>query len=70
MVKKCKCIETNTECAAKFITVKKSRVSRCGASRDIIKREVEILQSIDCDKVMQLYDVFDLGTEIVLVMEL
>lgn len=70
VVKKCKCIETNTECAAKFITVKKSRVSRCGASRDIIKREVEILQSIDCDKVMQLYDVFDLGTEIVLVMEL
>lgn len=70
MVKKCTCKKTSLECAAKYITVKKSRVSRRGASREIIEREVKILKLIDCDKIMKLHDVFDLGNEIVLVMEL
>ena len=70
VVKKCTCKKTNIDRAAKFITVKKSRVSQRGASRDTIEREVKILKLIDSEKIMKLYDVFDLGNEIVLVMEL
>ena len=70
VVKKCTCIKTNLDCAAKYITVKKSRVSRRGASREIIEREIQILKLIDSEKIMKLHDVFDLGNEIVLVMEL
>ena len=70
VVKKCVCKSSNNDVAGKFIKVKKTRTSRQGAERAIIEREAEILQMIDCDKVMKLYDVFDLGSEIVLVMEL
>ncbi|XP_066924043.1 death-associated protein kinase 2-like [Clytia hemisphaerica] len=70
VVKKCVCKSSNDDVAGKFIKVKKTRASRQGAERAIIEREAEILQMINCDKVMKLYDVFDLGSEIVLVMEL
>jgi len=70
VVKKCTCKASSNNVAAKFIQVKKTRASRRGAPRDVIEREATILQMINCDKVMKLHDVFDLGGEIVLMLEL
>ncbi|XP_057305581.1 5'-AMP-activated serine/threonine-protein kinase catalytic subunit alpha-like isoform X1 [Hydractinia symbiolongicarpus] len=70
VVKKCISKETNEEVAAKFIKLKRTRTSKAGLSREMIEREASILNLLSHDKVIKLYDVFDLGPEIVLVLEL
>lgn len=70
VVKKCISKETNEEVAAKFIKLKRTRTSKAGLSREMIEREASILNLLSHDKVIKLYDVFDLGPEMVLVLEL
>ena len=62
--------ENEEQVAAKFIKVKRTRTSRSGLSRDLIEREASILQDVNHEKIIKLYDVFDTGGEIVLVLEL
>ena len=70
VVKKCISRENNMEAAAKFIKLKRSNASRNGLSKELIEREASILFSINHTKIIKLYDVFDIGTEMVLVLEL
>ncbi|XP_012558089.1 death-associated protein kinase 1 isoform X1 [Hydra vulgaris] len=70
VVKKCISKENNQEVAAKFIKVKRSKASKNGLSKELIEREAGILFSVDHSKIIKLYDLFDIGTEIVLVLEL
>lgn len=70
VVKKCLSKENNNYVAAKFIQIKKTKASRKGLSREMIEREAGILKMIDHRKIIKLHDVFDLGTEMVLVLEL
>lgn len=56
--------------AAKFVKVKKTKASRNGLSREMIEREAGILSTLAHEKVLKLHDVFDLGIEMCLVLEL
>ena len=69
-VKKCHHKESGLEGAAKFIKTKRTRVSRNGLSREMIAREACILTSVSHEKIIKLYDVFDMKNEVVLVLEL
>ena len=70
VVKKCHHKESGAEGAAKFIKVKRTRASRSGLSRELIAREASLLKGINHDQIIKLYDVFDNGPEVVLVLEL
>ncbi|XP_065671463.1 serine/threonine-protein kinase MRCK alpha-like isoform X2 [Hydra vulgaris] len=70
VVNKCISKENNQEVAAKFIKVKRSKASKNGLSKELIEREAGILFSVNHSKIIKLYGLFDIGTEIILVLEL
>ncbi|MED6259952.1 Death-associated protein kinase 2 [Ataeniobius toweri] len=70
VVKRCKEKSTGTAYAAKFIKKRQSRVSRRGVKREEIEREVDILQQIQHPNIVELHDVFENRTDVVLILEL
>ncbi|CAG2103053.1 unnamed protein product, partial [Medioppia subpectinata] len=66
-----RCVERNTgnEFAAKFIR-KRSSTGRIGQTLDDIYREVDLLREIDNKYIVKLYDVFDCGNEMIIILEL
>ncbi|KAM7039835.1 death-associated protein kinase 2 isoform 1-T1 [Acridotheres tristis] len=70
IVKKCREKSTGVEYAAKFIKKRQSRASRRGVSRDEIEREVSILQQILHANIVQLHDIYENKTDVVLILEL
>lgn len=62
---------TGEKFAAKFIKKRRYATSRRGVPRNHIEREVEVLRAIGGhDNVIQLHDVFETSTDIILVLEL
>ncbi|XP_017260998.1 death-associated protein kinase 2 isoform X1 [Kryptolebias marmoratus] len=70
VVKRCKEKTTGTQYAAKFIKKRPSRVSRRGVKREEIEREVDILQQIRHPNIVELHDVYENRTDVVLMLEL
>uniref|UniRef100_A0A8C3VAJ5 Protein kinase domain-containing protein n=1 Tax=Catharus ustulatus TaxID=91951 RepID=A0A8C3VAJ5_CATUS len=70
IVKKCREKSTGLEYAAKFIKKRQSRASRRGVSRDEIEREVSILQQVLHSNIVQLHDIYENKTDVVLILEL
>ncbi|NXM91071.1 DAPK3 kinase, partial [Oenanthe oenanthe] len=70
IVKKCREKSTGVEYAAKFIKKRQSRASRRGVSRDEIEREVSILQQVLHSNIVQLHDIYENKTDVVLILEL
>uniref|UniRef100_A0A3Q2NQ15 non-specific serine/threonine protein kinase n=2 Tax=Fundulus heteroclitus TaxID=8078 RepID=A0A3Q2NQ15_FUNHE len=70
VVKRCKEKSTGTAYAAKFIKKRQSRVSRRGVKREEIEREVDILQQIQHPNIVELHDVYENRTDVVLILEL
>ncbi|XP_020640438.3 death-associated protein kinase 2 isoform X1 [Pogona vitticeps] len=70
IVKKCREKTTGLEYAAKFIKKRQSRASRRGVRREEIEREVNILQQILHANIIQLHDVYENKTDVVLILEL
>lgn len=70
VVKRCISKETRQAVAAKFVKVKRTKSSRNGLNRELIEREAGILKTLEHEKVLKLFDVFDLGIEMCLVLEL
>ncbi|XP_045894631.1 death-associated protein kinase 2 isoform X1 [Micropterus dolomieu] len=66
------CIEKSTgnKYAAKFIKKRQSRASRRGVRREEIEREVDILQQLHHPNIVELHDVFENRTDVVLILEL
>ncbi|XP_041037662.1 death-associated protein kinase 2-like [Carcharodon carcharias] len=56
--------------AAKFIKLRKSKTSRWGLDREQIDQEVKILSEVQHPNVIELHDVFEGKTDMVLIMEL
>nr|XP_002126780.1 death-associated protein kinase 2-like isoform X1 [Ciona intestinalis] len=67
-----KCIEksTNKVCAAKFIKKKRAKASRRGVTKEDIEREVKILSDVNHENILQLHEVFESNTEVVLILEM
>ncbi|KAM6937535.1 death-associated protein kinase 2 [Xenentodon cancila] len=70
IVKRCKEKSTGAEFAAKFIKKRQSRSSRRGVKREEIEREVNILQQLQHPNIVELHDVYENRTDVVLVLEL
>ncbi|XP_066919547.1 uncharacterized protein [Clytia hemisphaerica] len=70
VVKRCLSKDTSEAVAAKFVKVKRTKSSRNGLDRKLIEREAGILNSLQHEKVLKLFNVFDLGAEMCLVLEL
>ncbi|NXW68987.1 DAPK3 kinase, partial [Hirundo rustica] len=70
IVKKCREKSTGVEYAAKFIKKRQSRASRRGVSREEIEREVTILQQILHANIVELHDIYENKTDVVLILEL
>ncbi|NXR28757.1 DAPK3 kinase, partial [Cinclus mexicanus] len=70
IVKRCREKSTGVEYAAKFIKKRQSRASRRGVSRDEIEREITILQQILHSNIVQLHDIYENKTDVVLILEL
>ncbi|XP_039933548.1 death-associated protein kinase 2 isoform X3 [Hirundo rustica] len=70
IVKKCREKSTGMEYAAKFIKKRQSRASRRGVSREEIEREVTILQQILHANIVELHDIYENKTDVVLILEL
>ncbi|KAJ7311305.1 hypothetical protein JRQ81_006921 [Phrynocephalus forsythii] len=70
IVKKCREKSTGKAYAAKFIKKRQSRASRRGVRREEIEREVKILQQILHANIIQLHDVYENKTDVVLILEL
>ncbi|XP_077174070.1 death-associated protein kinase 2 isoform X2 [Paroedura picta] len=70
IVRKCREKSTGAEYAAKFIKKRQSRASRRGVRREEIEREVRILQQILHTNIIQLHDVYENKTDVVLILEL
>ncbi|GAB0194011.1 death-associated protein kinase 2 [Grus japonensis] len=70
IVKKCREKSTGMEYAAKFIKKRQSRASRRGVRREEIEREVTILQQILHANIIQLHDIYENKTDVVLILEL
>ncbi|XP_054159543.1 death-associated protein kinase 2-like [Oppia nitens] len=68
-VRRCVERETNNEFAAKFIR-KRSSTGRMGQTVDDINREIDLLRQINHKNIIKLYDVFDCGNEVIIVLEL
>lgn len=69
-MKKCQEKATGKDYAAKFIKKRQSRASRRGVRREEIEREVNILQQILHSNIIQLHDVYENKTDVVLILEL
>ena len=62
---------TGEKFAAKFIKKRRYATSRRGVPRAHIEREVEVLRDIGGhENVIELYDVFETPTDVILVLEL
>ncbi|XP_027765436.1 death-associated protein kinase 2, partial [Empidonax traillii] len=70
IVKRCQERSTGTEYAAKFIKKRQSRASRRGVSREEIQREVSILQQVLHPNIVELHDIYENKTDVVLILEL
>ncbi|KAJ8002427.1 hypothetical protein DPEC_G00158780 [Dallia pectoralis] len=70
IVKRCQEKSTGLDFAAKFIKKRLSRVSKRGVKREDIEREVEILQQLTHPNIVQLHDVYETRTDVVLILEL
>ncbi|KAL8196997.1 UNVERIFIED_CONTAM: Death-associated protein kinase 3 [Gekko kuhli] len=70
IVKKCREKSTEAEYAAKFIKKRQSRASRRGVRREEIEREVKILQQVLHTNIIELHDVYENKTDVVLILEL
>ncbi|XP_044294590.1 death-associated protein kinase 2 isoform X1 [Varanus komodoensis] len=70
IVKRCREKSTGVEYAAKFIKKRQSRASRRGVRREEIEREVNILQQILHTNIIQLHDIYENKTDVVLILEL
>eukprot|EP00794_Sanderia_malayensis_P010210 gene10210-11259_t len=70
VVKKCRSKVSNEEFAAKCITKKRTRASKKGMSKEAIETEAAILQSVNHEGIIRLYDMFETKQNITLVMEL
>ncbi|XP_064244957.1 death-associated protein kinase 2 isoform X3 [Passer domesticus] len=70
IVKKCREKSTGVEYAAKFIKKRQSRASRRGVSREEIEREVTILQQVLHTNIVELHDIYENKTDVVLILEL
>ncbi|XP_060115978.1 leucine-rich repeat-containing protein 49-like [Heteronotia binoei] len=70
IVKKCREKSTGAEYAAKFIKKRQSRASRRGVRREEIEREVKILKRILHTNIIELHDVYENKTDVVLILEL
>ncbi|XP_070809637.1 death-associated protein kinase 2 isoform X2 [Pituophis catenifer annectens] len=70
IVKRCREKATGMDYAAKFIKKRQSRASRRGVRREEIEREVNILQQILHSSIIQLHEVYENKTDVVLILEL
>lgn len=70
IVKKCREKSTGADFAAKFIKKRQSRASRRGVRREEIEREVKILQQTLHTNIIELHDVYENKTDVVLILEL
>jgi serine/threonine protein kinase len=71
IVKKCRDKKTNRNHAAKFVIKRRpNSSSRKGLFREKILQEIEILSELKHDNIIQLHDVFETQTEIIIVLEL
>ncbi|XP_012987160.1 death-associated protein kinase 2 isoform X2 [Esox lucius] len=70
IVKRCREKSTGLDYAAKFIKKRQSRASKRGVKREDIEREVDILQQLSHPNIVQLHDVFETRTDVVLILEL
>nr|XP_056721756.1 death-associated protein kinase 2 [Euleptes europaea] len=70
IVKQCREKSTGAEYAAKFIKKRQSRASRRGVRLEEIEREVKILQLILHTNIIELHDVYENKTDVVLILEL
>ncbi|XP_063170403.1 death-associated protein kinase 2 [Candoia aspera] len=70
IVKKCQEKATGLDYAAKFIKKRQSRASRRGVRREEIEREVNILRQILHTNIIQLHEVYENKTDVVLILEL
>ncbi|XP_054475145.1 death-associated protein kinase 2 isoform X2 [Anoplopoma fimbria] len=70
IVKRCIERSTGVEYAAKFIKKRQSRASRRGVKREEIEREVDILQQLQHNNIVELHDVYENRTDVVLILEL
>jgi serine/threonine protein kinase len=71
IVKRCKEKKTNKEYAAKYVVKRRpNSSSRKGLFREKILQEIEILSDLKHDNIIQLHDVFETQTEIIIVLEL
>lgn len=70
VVRRCKEKSTSTAYAAKFIKKRQNRVSRRGVKREEIEREVDILQQIQHPNIVELHEVYENRTDMVLILEL
>ena len=62
--------ESGLEYAGKFIRKKRSKVSRRGVSMEDIRREVDIINTIQHENIITLYEVFNSKHEVILILEL
>nr|AYV89281.1 death-associated kinase 1 isoform X2 [Tetranychus evansi] len=67
-----RCIERSSgkEFAAKFVRKKRIIGSRRGLLLEDIEREVNILKKLNHDNIVKLYNVYDNGNEVILILEL
>ena len=69
IVRQCCHKESGVEGAAKYIKIRRTRSGRNGLTRENVAQEASILSSLDHEKIIKLYDIFDNGSEIILVLE-
>ncbi|XP_070619029.1 death-associated protein kinase 2 isoform X2 [Erythrolamprus reginae] len=70
IVKRCRKKSTGTDYAAKFIKKRQSRASRRGVRREEIEREANILRQILHSHIVQLHEVYENRTDVILILEL
>lgn len=70
IVRKCAAKSSGVGYAAKFIKKRRSKSSRRGVSREDIEREVNILKEIEHPNIINLYDVYENKTDVILILEL
>ncbi|RWS07967.1 death-associated protein kinase 2-like protein [Dinothrombium tinctorium] len=70
VVKRCIQRRSGKEFAAKFIKKKRTKSSRRGVAIEDVEREVNILKNLNHENIVQLFDVFDNGNEVILILEL
>lgn len=70
VVRRCEKRDDKKEYAAKYIRKRRSPYSRRGVKMEDICKEVSILREMIHPNVVKLYDVYDNGPEVILILEL